>query len=160
MKKSLKIIFNAGLILIVLGLVLYFSLKDNYLEIVSLIKSIDLWSIILAILFVCFYRFLSGSSLYYLVENSKKKISMLKAFQINFIIMFFHGVTPFNTGGQPMEVYYLHKENIPVGKATNIVLQNFILYQTALILVGIVTIIYNNIFKIFPKNVGTRSAIR
>lgn len=152
MKKKLKIIANAMLVLIVLGLVLYFSLKDNYLEIISLIKSISLGWIILAIIFVCLYRFLSGSSLYYLVKNSKKKISIMKAFQISFIIMFFHAVTPFNTGGQPMEVYYLHKENVPIEKGTNIVLQNFILYQTALILIGLITILYNNVFKIFPFN--------
>jgi hypothetical protein len=66
--------------------------------------------------------------------------------------LFFHGITPFASGGQPMEVYYLHREKISIEKATNVVLQNFIMYQTALILVGLLTISCNHFMHLFPFN--------
>ena len=66
--------------------------------------------------------------------------------------MFFHGVTPFSGGGQPMEIYFLHKEKITVTKSTNITLQNFIIYQIALVLVGIFALSYNAIYGLFPND--------
>lgn len=51
-----------------------------------------------------------------------------------------------------MEVYYLHKEGIPITKSTNITIQNFIIYQIALVIVGIIALIYNNIYSIFPED--------
>lgn len=159
MKNKIKIFTNALIILVVLGLVLFFALKDNYREIISLIKSISIIWIVISMLLLFLYRFLIGSSMYLLVRNGKEKISLLRTFQISFIILFFHGVTPFSTGGQPMEVYYLHNEKVPIEKATNIVLQNFMLYQTALILVGIFTIGYNYMFNIFPFNNFMRNLV-
>ncbi len=51
-----------------------------------------------------------------------------------------------------MEIYFLHKEGISVTKATNITLQNFIVYQIALIITGLIALIYNHIFNVFPND--------
>ena len=64
------------------------------------------------------------------------------------MVLFFHGVTPFSGGGQPMEVYFLHKEKIGVTKSTNITLQNFIIYQIALVLVGVFALMYNSVYNL------------
>ena len=152
MKNKGRILINILIIFIVLGIVLYISLKDNYEEIISYILRMDIKWIILGIFGIIMYRCLVGLSSYLVVGANGRKIGLLKSIQINFIILFFHGVTPFAGGGQPMEIYYLHKEKIPVGSATNIVLQNFILYQVALILVEIMAIIYNSYFKLFPRD--------
>ena len=107
---------------------------------------------ILAVLFFCTYRALVGYSIYNLAKINGEKLSIVKGLQISFIIPFFHGVTPFAGGGQPMEIYYLHKEKISVTKATNITVQNFIVYQISLVLVGVMALMYNKIFMIFPNN--------
>ena len=64
--------------------------------------------------------------------------------------IFFDGVTPFSSGGQPVQVYYLKKHGIQVVNGTNIAIQNFIVYQIALVLLGLIAIISNSILKIFP----------
>ena len=61
MSKKAKII-NVIVIVVVLGLVLYFSLKDNFEEIMKLIRNINPLLIILAILFFSLYRFFNGLS--------------------------------------------------------------------------------------------------
>lgn len=150
-KKNLEIIYGL-VILVILVIVLYFSLRNNMGEILVLIKNISLPFLLLAIiLFIC-YRIIVGLSIYFLVGNSEEKIPLYKSLQLSFIIVLFNGITPFASGGQPMSVYYLHKENISVPKATNIILQNFIMYQTSLILIGITTILYNHFNPIFPYN--------
>lgn len=150
--KKIKYIFNFLLIAIVLAIVLYFSLKDNYQEIISTIFKMNYLWILVAILFLIIYRLCTSLGHYYIIKANNGKVSYLKCFQINLMILFFHGVTPFAGGGQPMEIYFLHKEGISVTKATNITLQNFIVYQIALILAGLFALIYNRIFNVFPND--------
>lgn len=151
-KKPFKVLLNILIILIVLGIVLYFSLKDNYQEILTAIFKINPIYFIIAILILCLYRFIVSIAYYNIVKLNNETVSLKRCFQINFIILFFHGVTPFAGGGQPMEIYYLHQEEIPITKATNITLQNFIVYQISLVIVGIFALIYNHYINIFPAN--------
>jgi len=87
----------------------------------------------------------------YLIINNKEKISISEAIKHNIIIQFFNGITPFSTGGQPMEIYMITEHGIPLAKATNYSVQSFIFYQLALVICGILAVIYNFIFRIFPK---------
>ena len=151
-KNKIKYIFNFLLIAIVLSIVLYFSLKDNYQEIISTILKMNYIWVFAAILALIIYRLCASLGHYYIIKANNGKVSYLKCFQINLMILFFHGITPFAGGGQPMEIYFLHKEGIPVTKATNITLQNFIVYQIALILTGLIALIYNHIFNVFPND--------
>ena len=152
MKNKSKIIINLIIIFVVLSLVLYFSLKDNYQEIVDNIKNMNIIWLIISIIILIISRIFSAVSSYQMTKANDYHISLPRAIQINLIIPFFHGVTPFAGGGQPMEIYYLHNEKIPLGKSTNIVLQNFIVYQTALIIISLIAVIYNVIFDLFPAN--------
>ena len=147
-----KFIINIFIIIIVLSIVLYFSLKDNFNEIITSIKNMNPIWCILAILILIIYRMLISFGHYQLIKDNNEKISFFKCLQINFIILFFHGVTPFAAGGQPMEIYFLHKEGIRIPKASNITLQNFIVYQIALVTIGIFSLIYNVKVGLFPND--------
>ena len=150
MKK--KFIINFFIILIVLILVLYFSLKDNYKEIINYISNINLFWLIISIAILLLHRVIVGLCSYKVVLINNANVNFGKMVQINFIIPFFHGITPFSGGGQPMEIYYLHNEGVSKTKSANIVLQNFILYQIALIVVSLLAVICNQIFELFPKD--------
>ncbi len=152
MKNKSKIIINLIIIAIVLSIVLYFSLKDNYQLVIDNIKNMHIIWLIISIIILVVARIFSAISSYQMTKANDYHISLPRAIQINLIIPFFHGVTPFAGGGQPMEIYYLHNEKIPLGKSTNIVLQNFIIYQTALIIVSLIAVIYNACFNLFPPN--------
>lgn len=151
-KKKFKFLINILIILIVLSIVLYFSLKDNYDEIIKAIINMDYKWITLAIFIFVLYRVIISFSHYLVIKQNDKHVSFFRCLQINFIILFFHGVTPFAGGGQPMEVYYLHNEGISVTRSTNITLQNFIIYQISLVLTGIFALVCNQIYGLFPSN--------
>lgn len=151
-KNIIKVIFNVALIILVLGLVLYYSLKDNYQEILASILNMNKFCLIIAILILIIYRFIASLCYYHVIKINNEEISLKRCLQINFIIPFFHGVTPFAGGGQPMEIYYLHQEKVSISKSTNIVLQNFIIYQIALVTVGVLSLIYNAYFHLFPSD--------
>ena len=150
--NKFKFVVNFIVIFVVLLIVLYFSLKDDYVSIVSSIQNMKIIYVVFAIIILIIYRALASLAHYLLIKQNHGNVSYLKMLQINFIILFFHGVTPFAGGGQPMEIYYLHKEGISGAKATNITLQNFIVYQMSLVSMGVIALVYNLFFNLFPSD--------
>ena len=148
----IKYIFNFGILFLVIGLVIYFSLKDNFELIIKNIKNFSPLYLFAALLLAAGYRIFLSYSMYFVAKANNQKYKLISSIKLNCITQFFNGVTPFASGGQPSQIYYLHKENISYPVATNIVLQNFILYQTALILFGIFAIVQNKIFMLFPQD--------
>lgn len=150
--KNLKYVLNLTIMFLVIFLVLYLTLKDEFNQVVENISKMNYGYLLLAIIFMILYRFFLGVSLYIITKCNKQKYSLKKSFILNFITQFFNGITPFASGGQPFQIYYLYKEDIPYAKATNIVLQNFILFQTALIIFGVFAVVFNRITGLFPRD--------
>lgn len=65
---------------------------------------------------------------------------------------FFHAITPFAAGGQPWQIYKLKKDGLTLGQSTNVVIQDFIAYQIALVFLGGCAITANYIMHIFPSD--------
>ena len=141
---------NTFIILIVTILVMYFVLKDDFTNIVELLLKIDLKYIFIAF-FLFFLSIFLKAYVSYKTVDDKNKYSLMEAFKHNLIVQFFNGITPFSTGGQPMEIYMLTEHGINANKGTMIILQNFIFYQVALVLFGIGAVTYNHVFHIFPN---------
>lgn len=149
MKKK---IINYLIIFIVTILVLYFSLKDNYYEILNQIININkIYLFIAFLLLIIFWIFRS-----YPMYNFSKKINKDFTYKDSFILtlrtQFFNAVTPFATGGQPYQIYYLKSKNIDYASSTSIVLENFIVYQIALVFLGLIALYINKFFHIFNNN--------
>ena len=66
--------------------------------------------------------------------------------------LFFNGITPFASGGQPFQVYELKKKDIRVTDGTNIAIQATIVNQIALIIAISLLLIGNLIFKSYTIN--------
>ena len=64
---------------------------------------------------------------------------------------FFNAVTPFATGGQPYQIYYLMQQGVSAAESANIIILNFIVYQIALVSLGIIAVGCNFAFHIFNK---------
>ena len=147
MKKN---IINFLILIVITILVLYLSLRNNYIEIINTIKNMNLLLFLLAIIVFILYIFIKSIIMKVVVNNFKNDYTIKKSFRMGLETNFFHAITPFATGGQPYEIYRLNKDGISVINAANISIQNFIIYQTALVLLGIFAVTYNYIFKLYP----------
>lgn len=150
MKKH-KTIFNFIIIFLITALVLYFSLKDDYQSILSQMKSLPPIYFVLSLSFVLLYYLLRSLSLHSIIQVFQKDYPFKRTFSLVLITQFFNAITPFSTGGQPFQIYHLKKDGISVTNGTNIIMQNFIVYQIALVLLGIFALIYNLIFHIYEE---------
>lgn len=131
-------------------IILVIILKDDYKEILTALTSMNILYIAIAIFFFFLYIFLRAFTTYITI-NDKEKISLKESLKHEVITQFFNGITPFSTGGQPMEIYMIAEHDISAVEATNITIQNFIFYQTALVIYGILAVTYNAIFHLFPN---------
>ena len=151
MKKS-RHFYNGILIVIVTIIVLIFALKDDFLEKIKYLFSFNIWWLILAILLVFIYWFLKSLVIYFCAQKFDHKFSLKKSFGLIMGTQFFNAVTPFSTGGQPYQLYKFKKHGFALEKGTNIIVQDFIVYQIALVFLGTIAIITNNLLQFFPDD--------
>lgn len=150
--KKFKSIFNFVLLLVITGLVLYFSLKDDYQVILSEIFNINILWLLLAFLLVILYWAFKAVTTQVLATNFIKNYSFKESMRLTMVTTFFSAVTPFATGGEPYEIYSLCKSGMKGTDATNVSIQKFIIYQIALVSLGVIAITSNHIFGLFPSN--------
>lgn len=148
MKKT----FNFILLLLVTTVVLFLCLKDNYDAIINTLISMDIKWLIVGFICIFMYWFLKTLPLYYFTKSHKKNFTYKSAVILLLRTQFVNAITPFATGGQPYQVYYLNKEGIRSSTSTSIILENFIVYQIALVILGIIAMTINFFIKLFPHN--------
>ena len=123
----MKNLRKALLLLAITLVVLYFVIKDDIPNILDSLRSANPLFLLIGMGFAFLYWLFKALSLHGIVYNYKKlkRRSVLKQIIIE---QFFNGVTPFATGGQPMQVYMLKKSGIKIAHSTNIIVQHFLLY--------------------------------
>ena len=149
MKKK---IISFILILLAASLVLYFSLKDDYATIVNTIFNINKIWLLIAFIFLFIYYGFRALCIKRIARKFKSDYSFKNALRMVLETNFFHAITPFATGGQPYEVYSLSKTGIKVTDSISISIGNFITYQIALVLLGLIAIISNLLFNIIEAS--------
>lgn len=151
MKQRTKKIFNILILIIITCLVLYFSLKDNFTATINSILNLNIFWLIVAFLFLIFFWLFKTYAFYLIIKVEYAKIKFKQVLQLILRTQFFNAVTPFATGGQPFQVVYLKKCGISIASSTGLVVENFIVYQIALVFLGIVAVISNYFLHIFKE---------
>lgn len=151
MNQKLKNKFGILLLILVTIGVLYFALKDNFHEIMNHIFTINIWWLLIAIFLVFGYWFMKSLSLHQTTKYFKQDYKMSSAFRNILVMQLFNAITPFSSGGQPYQVYALKKEGIKITDGTNIIIQSFIVYQIALVLLGIIAVLCNYFLHLYPE---------
>ena len=128
---------NIVILIIITILVLFFSLKDNFKETINQIITMDIGYLLLAFLSIILYWIFRSYPMYSFCKKMNQNFKYLSSFQLNLRTQFFNAITPFATGGQPYQIYFLKCCGIDYASATSIVLENFIVYQIALVVLGI-----------------------
>jgi uncharacterized protein (TIRG00374 family) len=148
----MKKIVNYVVLAIVTILVLFFALKDNFNETIHQLLTMKLSWLIVAFLMVIIFWFLRSWAIHIFSKQIKKDYKYSNSLLLTMRTQFMNAITPFATGGQPYQVYFLNKCGIKPDVGTGIIVQNFIVYQIALVLLGLIALFSNYILGIFPKN--------
>ena len=147
------------ILFIAMALVLYFSLKDNFKEVLEELRKVNVIIFLIAIFILLLSLLFKSVSLKIFINEYKEDYKLKKAYQLTLIGQFLNGITPFQSGGQPFQIYLLKKDGVRISDSTNAMIKDFIAFQTALILVGIVALLINFKLNLFSKNVYLNSLI-
>ena len=147
-----KIKFRSIIILLITIFLFWYILKDNFVKSIDLIASSNKWLILLSILTYIVYFIIEAYLLKILIDKSCKKYSFKKVIELNMMTKFFNGITPFSLGGQPLQVYELSKNKVPVTKSILVIVENFIILQITMSIMIILSLIFGYIFELRPNN--------
>lgn len=151
-KSNIKQIISIIALFLLTITVLYFVLKDDFNNIMDILKDTNYIFVVIAFLLLMFYWGCKSLILYNFAKKFNKDYKYYSAFRVQALTQFFNAVTPFSSGGQPFQIYSLTKHGLNVSDATNVTIEEFVVYQISLVFLGIVAIISNKIFHIFPYN--------
>lgn len=87
-----------------------------------------------------------------ILQNLGHKLTRRRVFRYSLVGFFFSSITPSSTGGQPAQVYFMNKDDIPVSHSTLALLVELMGYQLALGLLAIVGFVLN--FDILVHHLG------
>lgn len=152
MNEKLKKVANIIVLALVTCLVLYFSLKDNFNTIINEIINVNIFWLAISFLLALSFWFFKAIATTRIANIFKKDYSIKQGMRLVLETNFFHAITPFAVGGQPYEIYSLKKSKLKITEATNVSIVNFIVYQIALVLLGIIAIVYNHHFVLLKEN--------
>lgn len=144
-KNSIKkIIRNISLFAILIILTYYFIFKKiDRKGIQVALSHTNIIFILIAIIVSFGYIFFEALNHYRNLKYLKEDTTLSKCIYYAIIGFFFSGVTPAATGGQPFQIYYMHKDNISYTHATICILIQSFSYLLSIILIGLIGYIVN-----------------
>lgn len=153
MKNKPKLNFKNNFIVLALitVIIMIFSLKDDFDEILKILTQVNVLWIIVAICLVFTYWGFRAVSIIIFAKKFNNNYQSKDGMKLVIATQFFNAITPFASGGQPFQVYMLRKNKLKMNEAISVVAVNFICYQIALVLIGILAILSNSIFHVFNK---------
>ena len=101
---------------------------------------------------MCWFVMSEGINIARTLKLLDCKISFLSGIKYAFVGFFFSSVTPSASGGDPMQIYYMKKDGLPIGKSTLAILTEFSSFQFVTITMSIVGFMLN--YKFIESSVG------
>ena len=139
-KKSKKIFIN--LLIFILLIIFTFSLvlKDqDVTEILKISATVKKQYILIAMFAMGVFIACESINIGRILKELGEKSKFISNVRYTLIGFFFSAITPAASGGQPMEIYYMHKDNISVAHSTLALLMQLCSIQIVTITVGIIS---------------------
>ncbi len=144
MKKTKRIIRNIIIFILLIILTFYIMLKDQDItEIFNILQNVKIQYILIAALCMCIYIICEAINIGRTLKTLGERTSIFKNIKYALIGFFFSGITPAASGGQPMQIYYMYKENISVANSTLALLINLSSMQIVTISMALISVLFN-----------------
>lgn len=134
-KLSLLVVMTAGI-----GIFL-FSMKDISLRVIKHELADLKWQwLIVAVCCMLLSLLFEGLIVYRLLKKQYPSYRLRDALRVPLIEQLFNGITPFQSGGQPAQLYALLQSGIDAGRGTSKMLMKFIVYQSMIVVCFVVSL--------------------
>lgn len=155
LKKNLFVIIT---LVLTIGVLLYCLVTTNGVGTLWYLinRLVPQW-VFLAVFGVVATWLLEGFVLHLLCLHLYPEWSYGRSFAVGLIGLLYSALTPFSTGGQPMQIYSMHKMGMDTGKAGSIIAVKTITYQIVMVLYSLVAVAAK--LRFFQTNVSNFSFV-
>ncbi|MCY6371015.1 lysylphosphatidylglycerol synthase transmembrane domain-containing protein [Clostridium ganghwense] len=144
-------LFNTTIIVLSTAILLGFVIFSKGLEhLISQLKNLNYMWILLAVFCMLMYWIIESIVLNIFIQSLNLRQKLRESLKITMVGQFFNSVTPFASGGQPAQLYFMMKRGINGGSASSILTMKLIVYQGVLTIYSLIAIILK--FTFFQEN--------
>lgn len=144
-KKHPKLKFALYFLIIIVatGLALFLSLKDDFNGVISSLTKTD-YRYFLVILAIVIVSYLIDAFIIFIFSRLyTRRYRYHQGVATSLIGAFYSAITPGSSGGQVMQAYTMKKQGVETSTAASILIMSFIVYQMALISLGVVSLFFS-----------------
>lgn len=141
-QKKTTILNFAFIIVVFVGLLIYMISVDGINNIVELLKSVNYSWVFLGVICLIIQWISEAYALHLPIKRMYPDQKFTNSIKVSMIGQLFNNITPFSTGGQPMQAYELHKTGKRVSDSLSAMAIKFVVTQSALIVFTLVVCIF------------------
>jgi len=142
-KRKWSLIYLLVNILVIMGIAFF---DPNIGNIGQVFYRLDFKWIVVAILSMVLFWFFDGLVVYYAAASILRIKLFVQSMRISILGKYYNAVTPFASGGQPSQLYFLVREGVPTGQAGSILIIKFCVYQLIISLFSLVAFAFKGRF--------------
>lgn len=144
---SKKKVFNFLLISLSAIIMIYILFRNNDIfQIYEILKNIQIRYIFIAVLSIFAFWLFESYMIYVLLTKFTDKEKNLNTFWLalkaTMIGQYYSNITPFASGGQPVQLYIMKDESVPISSGTAVLVTKFLLYQVGVTSYSLILVIY------------------
>lgn len=153
-KISGRLILNVLVAGLCVWMIFYFLYSEQGLyDLVTSSQEISLLWIGAAVLSYFTSVFADVLVIYLYIHDEYKQFKIRHSIRSVLLGLFWSGITPSSTGGQPMQVYYMSKHKVDVGYSSSRLLNRFLVYQITMTIMTVIAVILK--FSYFQEHMDT-----
>ena len=144
MKNNGKLIRNFILFILLIIITFAVLLKgEDITQILNILGSVKIQYVLIGILCMAIYISCEAINIGRSLKTLNEKSTFIQNLKYALIGFFFSAITPAASGGQPMQIYYMHKDKISVSNSTLALLLNLTSMQIVTIGFALVSLCFN-----------------
>ena len=134
-----------ALVTIILTVIVFIGVvrsNNGQTEFIEKLRSFDLLWLLAAMLLIFVYWLFDAFTINIISRSMYPKFSFVESFKNAMIGLLYSALTPFATGGQPMQVYEMSKKGVKTGDGVSIIIVKSVIFQVGMILFAVLATIF------------------
>ncbi|MDD4111204.1 MAG: lysylphosphatidylglycerol synthase transmembrane domain-containing protein, partial [Clostridia bacterium] len=143
-KKWLNLVFLLINLVVVAGILTYQLLKeDSVTSLAELSSQLNGWVMLLLVGVFALLILLETSKFWILIYKATNKNRFALSYKLAALGRYYDNVTPFATGEQPFQIYYLNKHGVSGAESVSIPMGKYVIWQLSFVTFTLVVMIFS-----------------
>ena len=147
MKNKKTLIWEILFLVLVFGATVYGVFRgEDLTQVLHILRQVNAVYLLPATVCVVFFIWGESIIIYYMMGTLQVRLKKWTCFLFSSIGFFYSCITPSASGGQPAQIYYMKRRDIPIPVSTLVLMVVTITYKAVLVLTGLAMLAFGQSF--------------